>query len=188
MLNYLPPFLRKSPIYQEIFNADEQQFTILNTSIDDIKAQLDIDTATWGLAIYEKEFGIKTDLSKPQAVRRSVIKSKWRGSGKVDSLQIKLVADAYTNGDVVVSFNGHIVVKFTAVRGVPQNLDDLKRVIEEVKPAHLAIDYQYTYLHWDELDASCYSWDDLDRFNMTWDSYEKWNPTLRTSIALTFTE
>ena len=85
-------------------------------------------------------------MNKPLSDRRSVIKSKLRGSGKVDHIQIKLVADAYTNGDVVVSFNGHIVVKFTSNYGIPPNLDDVKNALEDVKPAHLAIDYEFRYL------------------------------------------
>lgn len=116
------------------------------SAIKDIQLQLDIDTASWGLTLWEKELQIKTDLNKPLDERRSVIKSRLRGSGKVDHITIKLVADAYTNGDVVVSFNGHILVRFTSGYGVPPNLDDLKSILEEIKPAHLAIDYEFRYL------------------------------------------
>lgn len=146
LITYLSLFMRKSKVYQEIFNSAGNQFGLLETNIDDIKNQLSVDTATWGLMIYEKELDIETDLNKPIEDRRSVIKSKMRGTGKVDNLLIKLVADAYTNGDVIVSFNGHIVVQFVSQIGTPPNLDDLKEVIEEVKPAHLNIDYEFRYL------------------------------------------
>jgi hypothetical protein len=168
--------MRKSKVYQEIFNADGEQIALLDSSLDDVKAQLDIDTATWGLDVYEKELNIKTDLSKPLADRRSVIKSKFRGSGKVDSIQIKLVADAYTNGDVIVSFNGHIVVKFTSVYGTPPNIDDLKAVLEETRPAHLAIDYEFAYRTWNEQDGYGWTWDQLDSMNMNWDDFESYRP------------
>lgn len=138
--------MRNSKVIQSVFTSEEQQFTLLNSSIEDIKKQLDIDTATWGLVVYEKELKIPTNLNKPLNDRRSVIKSKLRANGKVDSIQIKLVADAYTNGDVLVSFNGHIVVKFNSVYGIPPNLEDLKFAIEDVKPAHLAVDYEFNYL------------------------------------------
>lgn len=138
--------MRKSNLYKEIFKADGQQVDFFNEAIEDIQKQLLIDTATWGLIVYEKELKIKTDLNKPLDDRRAVIKSKLRGSGKVDHIQIKLVADAYTNGDVVVSFNGHIIVKFTSLYGIPPNLDDVKNALEDVKPAHLAIYYEFRYL------------------------------------------
>jgi hypothetical protein len=146
LISYLPLFLRKSGTFQEIFRADEQQINSLTDAIADIRKQLVIETATWGLGIYEKELNIKTDLIKPFNDRRSVIKSKLRGSGKVDNIQIKIVADAYTNGDVIVNFNRHIVVKFTSLYGTPPNLDDLKNALEEIKPAHLNIDYEFNYL------------------------------------------
>ncbi|MED3549951.1 putative phage tail protein [Cytobacillus praedii] len=146
MIDYLSLDMRKSDFYQGIFKADAEQIEFFNASIQDIKKQLLIDTATWGLAIFEKELNIKTDLNKPLSERRSVIKSKLRGSGKVDHILIKIVADAYSNGDVVVSFNGHIVVKFTSLYGIPPNLDDVKAALEDIKPAHLAIDYEFRYL------------------------------------------
>lgn len=138
--------MRKSHVYREIFKAEGEQIDIFYANIADIQKQLLIDTATWGLIFYEKELKIKTDLNKPVDDRRAVIKSKLRGSGKVDHIQIKIVADAYTNGDVFVSFNGHIVVKFTSLYGIPPNLDDVKNALEDVKPAHLAIDYEFRYL------------------------------------------
>jgi hypothetical protein len=146
MINRLPFFMRNSKVYQEIFTSEEQQIHLLEAAIQDILVQLSIDTATWALDIYEKELEIKTDVNKPLSERRSVIKSKLRGFGKIDALQIKLVADAYTNGEVVISFNGHIVVKFTSKIGIPPNLQDLKSALEEIKPAHLKIDYLFRYL------------------------------------------
>lgn len=151
MLNYLPKFLRTSKVYQEIFDSEGNQIVLLETDIEDVKKQLSVDTATWGLIIYEKEYGIKTDVSKPLEDRRSVIKSKMRGHGKVGSQLLKIVADAYTNGDVDVSFNGYIGIRFTSKFGVPPNLDDCKNALEEVRPAHLRIMYEFRYLTVDEV-------------------------------------
>lgn len=146
MIKTLPLFLRKSHVYKEIFNAQGNQFNALETDINDVRKQMDVNTATWGLDIYEKELGIKTDRSKPFDERRSVVKSKMRGSGKVDSLLLKVVADSYTNGDCVVSFNGAIIITFNSQIGRPPNLNDLKNAIDDVKPAHLRVEYEFRYL------------------------------------------
>ncbi len=153
MMTYLPSYMRKSKVLREICSAQHEQIQYIKTGMEDIAQQLSVDTATWGLAIYEKELDIKTDLNKPIEDRRSVIKSKMRGTGKVDAVLIKVVADAYTNGDVIVSFNGHIVVKFTSKIGTPPNLEDLKAILEGVKPAHLKIDYQFRYITIGEISA-----------------------------------
>ena len=143
--------MQKSNIYRAIFGAGEPELTELETAIDDLEKQLNIDTATWALEIYEKDLGIKTDLSKPLSDRRSVIKSKERGTGKVDAEMLETVADSYVNGDANVTFNGSIQLAFTSILGVPPNMDDLERVLDDLKPAHLAIFYHYLYRRHSEL-------------------------------------
>lgn len=146
MLSSLNKSVRKSVIYKEIFNAEHQQFQNKEESLNDLRLQMDIDTATWGLDYYEKDLGIGTDRSKPYSERRSVIKSKERGSGKVDATLIKLVADSFTNGDVEVSFDGRINIQYTSLLGIPPNLADLEQALEDIKPAHLRIIYAFAYL------------------------------------------
>ena len=141
----LQPFQRKSKVYQEIFKAEGKQFENREDAINDLRLQLSVDTATWGLAIYESELGIVTDASKPLVERRSVIKSKMRGTGKVDATLIKLVTDSFTNGDVDVAFDGIIKITFTSVVGIPPNMNDVYAAVENIKPAHLAIIYTFLY-------------------------------------------
>ncbi|SCY92924.1 YmfQ family protein [Alkaliphilus peptidifermentans] len=172
MITYLPLFMRKSKIYKEIFNSEEKQLMLLEADIKDIKKQLNIDTATWALSIYEEELGIKTDLNKTFEERRSIVKSKWRGTGKVDARLIQVVAEAYSNGEVAVSFDGSIIVKFVGARGIPPNIEDLEKAINDIKPAHLPFRFQFTYLTWSEFDAYNKTWDEWDSLNLTWDELE----------------
>lgn len=172
MIKDLPLFLRKSKLIQETFLSEEKQFQRLSTDIEDLKRQLSIDTATWALSIYEKDLNIPTNLNKPLSERRSVIKSKLRGTGKVDALLIKIVADAYTNGDVSVIFNGVIEVKFNSKRGIPPNIEDLQKALEDIKPAHLALNFQFTFTTWNRFDSFNLTWNDIDALNKTWDEIE----------------
>ena len=165
MILQLQPFQRKSKVYQEIFNAESLQFDSRDAAIADLKQQLSVDSATWALAIYEKELGIPVIPSKPYSERRSVIKSKMRGTGQVDASLIKLVADSYSNGDVEVEFDGKIKVTFTSIVGVPSNLQDLQEAIEEIKPAHLAVLYILLYNTWNQVAAE--TWGELEAY--TWE-------------------
>ncbi|WP_257008343.1 YmfQ family protein [Bacillus sp. FJAT-45350] len=147
MIKTLPLFMRKDEIIIEIFGAQQKKFNSYRDAIEEIMMQLDVDTATWGLDIYEKELDIPVDRSKPFDERRSVIKSKWRGSGKVDQILLKIVADSFTNGDVEVSFdNGVIGIQFTSETGIPPNLEDAQNALEDTRPAHLPIRYFFRYL------------------------------------------
>jgi hypothetical protein len=143
---YLPPMLTDTQTFNEILNSEGTEFDTLHSKIDDVKAQFNIDTATWGLNIYEKDLGITTDYTKALDYRRSVIKSKSRGTGKLNATMIKLVCDSFSNGNVAVTFDGTIHVKFTSVKGIPPNMNDLKNAVEQIKPAYLLLDYLFAYL------------------------------------------
>lgn len=154
MLSYLPPHWRCSNVFEGIMKAEGAEFDSILAAVEDVRTQLDIDKATWGLAIYEKELGLQTDISKPLTDRRSVVKSKLRGSGKADAALIKVVADAYTNGDVEVTFaNGVIKITFTGVYGIPSNIADVEKTVDEIKPAHLSFEFVYKYNTYQVLSA-----------------------------------
>lgn len=144
---YLPPYLRLSKIIQEILNAESKSYDKIDIDIEDLNNQLFVDTATWGLKIYEKELGLKTNINKDITERRSQIKSKMRGTGKVSAELIKTVVDSYTNGNVDIEFDAEkgINVIFNDVRGRPSNMEDVYNAIEKIIPAHLKIMYEFLY-------------------------------------------
>ena len=144
--SYLPPFLSNTEIFTELFVAEGAEFDNLSADVSDIKAQFDPTTATWAMDTYEKELGITTNTSKPLAYRASVVMSKNHGEGKLNSTLLATVCDAFTNGNVQVTFDGTIHIKFTSVLGVPPNMTDLESTMALIKPAYLFLDYAYAYL------------------------------------------
>lgn len=120
----------------------------LTNDVDDLKAQLYVDTATWGLALWEDYLGIKTMSGQSDFTRREVIKSKLRSAGTTTVALIKTVSEAYTNGEVEVTednTNYTFTITFVSTKGRPPNLDQLMAAIEEIKPAHLAVEYVFIY-------------------------------------------
>jgi len=110
--------------------------------------QFFIDSADFSLERWERELGIPVNNSKSDDYRRSAIKSKLKGSGTVTVNLIKNVCESYSNGEVDViedNPNMQFTIKFIGVKGIPPNLEDLQRAIEEIKPAHLDFDFEYTY-------------------------------------------
>lgn len=153
MKSCMPSFITESKIFGNIYDAEYREFDTLEKKIEDLNNQLSIDTATWALSIYENEMGIKTESTKSFDERRAVIKSKWRGTGKIDGKLIKMVADAYTNGQVDVTFDGKINIKFNSIIGIPNNLDDLKKALEDIKPVNLRLEYIFSYLLLKDIDG-----------------------------------
>lgn len=140
MLKYLPPYERESKVFQEIMKAEEIEFEKIHTDIKDLEKQFFIDTATWGLAIYEKELKLPIRPNKSLEERRSIIKAKMRGMGKVDAEMIKAIVEAFTKSSVEVTFDGRIKIIFSNQDTIILNMNDMFEAIEEIKPAHL--DYE----------------------------------------------
>ena len=149
MLEYLPPYERNSKIFKEIMSTEEEQFNKLDLDIQDLERQFNIDTATWGLSIYEKELKLPIRINKSLEERRSIIKAKWIGTGKVDAEMIKAIVKAFTGSEVVVTFDGRINIIFSNEKTIRLNVTDMLNAINEIKPAHL--DYDFTNEHTKEL-------------------------------------
>lgn len=182
LMNYLPPHYRNSPLMQDIQKAIAIEIGKVRYSKEDLLNQFYIDTATWGLSsIWENPLGIQTDLNKSYEFRRSVIKAKLRGSGTINISLIKNVAESFSNGQVDViedNANYSFTIKFVGTLGIPPNMQDLQKSIEEIKPAHLGYKFEYTYLTWDQFDNYNKTWDEWDALNLTWDEFETYREVI----------
>ncbi|WHX47874.1 YmfQ family protein [Paenibacillus woosongensis] len=149
MFSYLPGYYESSRVIRANMQAKGSELDALNQALDETLSQFFVQTATWGLDRWEYELGIETDHTKPIEQRRAVVESKLRGVGQFSGRLVKNVAEAYDGGTVDVSFQPaewSFTIKFIDTIGIPPNLDDLKAVIEEIKPAHLAVEYEFSYL------------------------------------------
>lgn len=175
VIDNMPSYYANSVVMTNLTDAEDNELARFEQDIQTTLDQFFVNTAEYTLDRWEKEFGIKTNPTKPLAERRSVIKSKMRGSGTVTVSLIENVAESYDGGNVEVTEQADLyqfTVTFVDTRGIPPNLDDLKEAIEKIKPAHLAVTYVFSYLVWNELDAKAWTWDNLDAQNLTWDELE----------------
>lgn len=150
--SYVPEFISQNAHFQAIYDTQGTEMDSLYTAIEDILNQCFVDTATWGLEFWEKFLRIPVDGSKPYEHRRSVVRSKMRGVGTITVSLIQSVAESYANGEVdVIESPGaySFTVKFIGEKGIPPNLSDLQAAISEIKPAHLAVNYEFTYNTYD---------------------------------------
>jgi uncharacterized protein YmfQ (DUF2313 family) len=156
MLGWLPKYYALSVIMQAIMQADGLEFDSLQDALNDILNQFYVDTATWGLSIWESTMAIAPQVGDSDDQRRSVIKSILRGIGTVTIAMIQNVTDAYVNGSVAVTSTPatySFVITFVDPRGIPNNIAVVEAVIEQIKPAHLAVSYVYTWTLYGELKA-----------------------------------
>jgi hypothetical protein len=149
MFSYMPAYYENSRVNRSDLNAKGTELDQLYNALNETLNQFFVRTATWGLDRWEEELGLTTELAKPIEQRRALVESKLRGAGRFSGRLVKNVAEAYDGGTVDVSFQPaewSFTIKFVDTIGVPPNLDDLKMVMEEIKPAHLKVEYEFSYL------------------------------------------
>jgi len=170
LMKYLPIYYQNSSTTKEIQDAIAREFGVLNYNIIDLEKQFFIDSATWGLSIYEKELDLQTNLSLSYEERREIIKAKLRGYGTATKEMIKNTAEAFSGGEVdVIEYPEEykFVIKFIGVKGIPRNMQAFINMLETIKPAHLAYEFKYTYTVWNHLtdltwgQANAMTWDEL---------------------------
>jgi uncharacterized protein YmfQ (DUF2313 family) len=168
LMMYLPQYYKKNNVMLQIQGAIAKQIGIKQYTRDDVLKQFFVDTATWGLLIYESELGLQTDETKTYDNRREIIKAKIRGSGSTTKTLIKNVASAFSGGEVdVIEYPSEyrFEVQFVGSLGIPPNMAGFIAMLEDIKPAFMTYSFKYTYTVWNNVDS------------MTWNeaSTKTWN-------------
>ena len=165
LMKYLPDWYLNSKIMEPIQNAIATQIGMIKFSQRDLLEQFYIDTATWGLeSLWERPLGISVDLNKSYKDRRELVKARIRGTGTATEQMIKNTTEAFFGGRCNItqhpenySFN----VQFVDTRGIPNDLDAFKKIIDDIKPAHLNPTYSFRYYLVQEID-NVMTLDDLE--------------------------
>ncbi len=93
-----------------------------------------------------------------------------------DSFTLAAINDTITGCGVpaVVTERGkgQVSVSFPGVAGEPANFQELKKIIEDILPTHLGIEYDFWYLTWIELEANFHSWNGIEDRNLSWAQLE----------------
>lgn len=136
-----------NPITKPFVDAFEIEENILNETVESIRNQFFVDSATYGLDNWEKMLGISKN-TFDVLTRRENIKAKMRSKGTTTFTMIKNLCEAYSNGIVEINVdhkNYSFEIVFVSTIGVPLSFEELDRVINEIKPCHLTHSYKFNY-------------------------------------------
>lgn len=104
--------------------------------------QLTIDTATWGIVYWEREYGVTPRITDTLDDRRSRVKAKMRAPQTTTRAMLANVAAAYAAGAVssVEEFprEHRVQFQFVSSGAFPTALDAMTASLREVIPAHIA--------------------------------------------------
>lgn len=149
LMQHMPKYYRDILEIEELQNAIDLQLDELDIISNEVLKQFFIYTATWSLPIWERIFGLTVgDTTSNLKERRENIISKLRSYGTTTKEMIARVAKAFTNGEIEViedNPNYSFTIKFTSIVGIPDNLENFKKVVATIKPAHLNFNVEFRY-------------------------------------------
>lgn len=169
LLEYLRPALQESKEVQGLQEGLQKAVDGLWDAVESCMDQLDVESATWGLRLWEGALGLPVEVERPLAFRRSRIIAKLRGQGTTTVQAIQNVAASFSNGEVEVTEipeEYRIKVHFVGAAALPPNLGDLMTALSEVIPAHLALEYAAEIKTWG--DVQDLVWSDGKELSWGW--------------------
>lgn len=115
---------------------------------------------------------------KPAAVtqgdRREAIAALLRISE--DSLTSEAINDTLTGCGIRAraeeKADGSLRVVFPRTAGVPAEFDQIRKIILDILPCHLEVEFYFRYLTWAECEAAEYTWDEVETAQHTWESFQ----------------
>lgn len=139
----LPDHYRDCPPVAELERVLGLESGSLSQAEADTLAQLWVDTATWGLDLWETWCGLPVDRSGLYSARRGRIKAKLRGQGATTAETIADVVASFGFQPEQVSVIEHAAscqfeVVLSGLAAIPEDLDGPSAAVDEIKPTHLA--------------------------------------------------
>jgi hypothetical protein len=175
-----PWFIRRSPVLSRLLDVYGDELDTYLGLAHEIVAQMFVRTSTWGLSYWELELGLAYQSGQTDEERADRIIAKMRSYRQGTPFVIRLVANSYNLGRVtpIEDFTGRrLIIRFDDVRGVPTNIADLQSSMEHLVRASAILEYQFSYMIWQEVKDSGIKWGQLKNANVTWQQLRTMAPT-----------
>ncbi len=177
MFDGMPSYYKKSRVMNELLKSLENEFIRLQNTVELTENQFFVILSDKNIDLHEQDVGLLSDINADIETRRGRVLSKLRGTGTVTKTMMKNVAASFINGDIEITEYPSeycFSVKFTSRTGIPYNISDIQAMIEEIKPAHLAVEYIFTYRLWQDVlaladwqETKSYTWERLLTFSVS---------------------
>lgn len=104
--------------------------------------------------------------------RREALAALLRIGG--DSFTLKAINDNIAGCGVAALVSEtdvpeYVQVSFPGVRGKPNGYEEMRKIIEEILPCHLGIEYVFWYVTWGELEGVFSFWSEIGSGDYTWE-------------------
>ena len=142
--------------------------------LEEIQRETSLVTAeSWGLEKIARLFVRRPVAEEPRAMAVALAALLRIGG---DSFTLADINDTISGCGIPARVEevavGRVAVSFPGVAGEPEGFSDLKRIIEDILPAHLGIRYDFWYLTWSELEEKFPTWQSIEDLGLSWEGLE----------------
>lgn len=122
-----------------LFESLADEINLFNAFIDEAKKQADIDTATWSLDYYEKQYGIKEKKATVEERRKLVKVAMQRKTPMTKKKFEDILKNATGLGIKVIDNVENFVFELIIYTDDDEkiNLESIKKLVKRYKPSHL---------------------------------------------------
>ena len=178
---YLKDLLRPLGVYDlnAPFNAGElegagEALDGVEGALEELLRESSLATAeSWGLERMARLFVRRPAAGTPRALG-AALAALLRIGG--DSFTLEAINDTIAGCGIEASVEelgvGIVEVSFPGVAGVPENFEQIKRIVEDILPPHLDIRYFFWFLTWEGLERKFSCWQDIEDQNLSWKELE----------------
>lgn len=174
LLRPLGVYNLEAPFNGGELDAQGEALDKLMAWIEEVHRESSLATAEdWGLEKTASLFVRRPVASQPRKLA-AALAALMRIGG--DSFTLAAINDTITGCGVPAVVRergkGEVSVSFPGVAGEPANFQELKKIIEDILPTHLGIEYDFWFLTWQELEDNFPSWQSIEDLDLSWTQLE----------------
>lgn len=146
----------------------------VETQLEEILREIDLTAAeSWGLERYAGLFA-RRPVAETREDMAAALAALLRIGG--DSFTLAAINDTIAGCGVAAKVEetgvGTVAVSFPGVAGQPAGFAGIQKILEDILPPHLGIDYRFYYTTWASLEQNLKSWEALERRSLSWEKLE----------------
>lgn len=169
MIELLPYYYRKSQVVNDLYNVITTALTQLNIDVSDLDRDMFIST-TLDFDRHEADVGL-TSINADADTKRARVTTRLSGSNMMTLSELKNIISNYDKTGCTIKEdyqNYTVTIIFSGRKGVPYNLEQIQSTIDELKPAHIKINYEYMKNTWNDAHKKIGTWSNASSY--TWES------------------
>lgn len=174
MIVRLPDYYRKSKVVKDLYAVIQK---LLDKVAEDISAE-DLRlfiTTTDNFSLHEKDV-VLPEISADNETKRARVIARLQGNNLLTKAELERLILIYdkTGCTITEDFANYTVnILFGGRTGIPYNLEQICEVVEEVKPAHIKVNYEFLRNTWGDVRRKLGTWGNAKVF--TWEGSQNYD-------------